>query len=211
VVVFLVPDDPGTLFGGDCNPCGWQDLHYGFGQWGTPVKFYLLHQIPTVDVSSVKLAIIHGARIMSTAVSDAVREKLQQDNRTLLWTGAPALLKDSYDDEFTRRDTVDLERIRAVTQLWGLVGSTSIESVRTQLSQGGDGDARLQVSSAGSPSAPVWLPESLRNTIPRGMDPSGIDGYTDGAGASNTTSPWFHWDPSIGGDSVRVLIRAKPC
>ena len=24
VVVFLDPDDPGTLFGGSCNPCGWQ-------------------------------------------------------------------------------------------------------------------------------------------------------------------------------------------
>lgn len=95
-------DNPGTLFGGHCNPCGWQDLHYLFGQWGTPVKFYLLHQIPTVNVSHVKLAIIHGARVMSTAVSDAVRRKLQQDNRTLLWTGAPALLKDPYDDEFTR-------------------------------------------------------------------------------------------------------------
>ena len=94
-----------------------QDLHYGFGQWGTPVKFYLLHQLPTVDVSSVKLAIIHGARVMSTSVSDAVRRKLQTANRTILWTGAPALLKASDDDTHTRHDTVDLMRGRSSSTL----------------------------------------------------------------------------------------------
>lgn len=56
-------------------------------------------------------------------------------------------------------------------------------------------------SSGGSaPSAPFWLLDSLRSTIPLGHDPSGIGGWTDGVGGSNTTSPWFYWDPAVGGD-----------
>ena len=56
------------------------------------------------------------------------------------------------------------------------------------------------------PSAPAWLPASLHNTIPLGHDPSGIEGWTDGAGGSNTTAPWFHWDPSIGGDQDKGTV-----
>eukprot|EP01046_Picozoa_sp_COSAG06_P021281 COSAG06_NODE_1592_length_8988_cov_197.895264_6_plen_297_part_00 len=109
VAIFVDPDAALVpLFGGDLI-CSYQDLHYMFAQWGTPVRFYFLRQLPSLDeqeLANVRLAIMHGTSVMSTAVSDAVREKLQRDNRTLIWTGAAALLKSTEDDEFTRHDTV---------------------------------------------------------------------------------------------------------
>ena len=197
VAVFLDPDDTGPLFGGDCNPCGYQDLHYGFRQWGTQVQFFLLHQLPTVDVSSLKLVIIHSARVMSTAVSDAVRHRLQRDNRTVFWTGAPGLLKSPLDDEFTRHDTVDLTRVREVTQIRGLVGNEVVQNVRTRLVQG-------PANSSGG--VPVWPTDSLGSTIPLGHDATGIEGWTDGKGASNVTAPWFHYDPDGDQDNGTVVI-----
>ena len=152
----------------------------GFAQLGTPVRFYLLSQLPSLSPKAlvgVRLALIHGASVMSTAVGDAVRQKLQRDNRTVMWTGAAALLKSPDDDMLTRHDTVDLTRMRAVTQLRGLVGNTTVQPVRTQLQY---------ASQSGSP---VWPPRVLGKTIPLGQDPSGIDGYTDGTGGNNATAP----------------------
>ena len=65
---------------------------------GAPVRFYFLHQLPTLSaqrLARVKLAIFSAVLSVTLAEAEVIRSRLYNNNRTIVWTGASGLLSNA--------------------------------------------------------------------------------------------------------------------
>ena len=71
---------------------------YDLYSLGAPVRFYFLHQLPKLSqqrLARVKLAIFSAVLSVTPAEAEAIRSRLYNNNRTIVWTGASGLLSNA--------------------------------------------------------------------------------------------------------------------
>ena len=172
----------------------YQNLELLLFQSGAPVRWYLLSQLPHLPeevIKPLRLVILPCAAVMSERIVHAVRARLQRDNRTIAWSGAPGLLTATAANDF------NLSRVADIVRMPGLVGSSSVANISTRLLP----PTAMHVDDMRAVSRPPHWPQSLVALGPRPPAASSTPVPADEAAA-----PWFHVNES-GANGAVVLGR----